>query len=83
MLRFVRIWGDLAVRTARLLSRFYARGDLLIAAASLAGSFSIVALLRPIPWWVVLVGVLLLILYAGALAVFEERSKKLKTSSTR
>jgi hypothetical protein len=61
-----------ATRTASLLLQFYARGDLLIVAASLVGGVSIGAIFRLIPWWCVLVGIGLLVLYAVALAVYEK-----------
>jgi hypothetical protein len=55
-----------------LLVRFYARADLLVGAITLVGGAGIVALLRLVPWWGVLIGLVLLVLYAFAIAVFDK-----------
>jgi hypothetical protein len=68
----MRTWRDVAVRTGVLLVRFYARADLLVGAITLVGGAGIVALLRLVPWWGVLIGLVLLVLYAFAIAVFDK-----------
>src|SRR5215212_3420515 len=70
MRRFLRVWGDVAKRSIALLWSFYARGDLLAGAVGLVLGASVNAWLNLIPWWGVLIGVLLLVLYAIALAVY-------------
>jgi hypothetical protein len=68
----MRTWRDVAVRTGVLLVRFYARADLLVGAITLVGGAGIVALFRLVPWWGVLIGLVLLVLYAFAIAVFDK-----------
>lgn len=75
MLRFVYFWSDVTVRTATLLLRFYARADLVLGALSLVVGPSFFASFRLIPWWGVLVGLTLFVVYAVALAVYDKATK--------
>ena len=59
-------------RMLALLWRFYARLEVAAGALALVGVPSLAALLQLAPWWLLLVGVGVLVLYVVALAVYEK-----------